>query len=482
LNKNGSTANHLSSFEQAKAEDPFVLLSNRLEKLERSIEELTRLVRQGISTHRVSVEGSFLDRDATSPGEGNRSASSSTPYSPRPFVSAYHGVEQNCLISTRLNSLGWLLGQARPAELEPLAYDDSEAILDREARQGQALFNNAWLTSASDLDLSPRTCWRLQQNFVRNVLPWIPLFDQQTCVSLVTDTAEKEFSESNTSTTLVLFILALGAISRGEHYTGDTPSEFLGLQYFHLASHRLAQDEAYMFDLRVAQCFVLKALYLLYCLRPVQAFQTIHAVSTIVIGLLQMRNRLAVDHSFRESCHRVYWACYILEHELKAYVSHSAHTIASLHEKVPLPLSDHDEPGIFWFLSAIALRRIFTHIFGGSEWTYATVYAPIVSKELTAQLTEWYAHLPPSVRFPLGPGLMLDGHKSFLKTQYYSALCVVNWPAVVRASIHEPETEEELTSVLEEAGRIQEFAVAYIEGIGGLLQERHPLLFANLTG
>ena len=111
----------------------------------------------------------------------------------------HHHNGTSSLVGQNLSGLSRLMGQPCPPPLAPLAYDDDEGYLERESAQGEGLFQKPHLT-IGDLDLTPRSCWRLQNAFARNVLPWCPLFDQQDCVEVVTRTCEAQFPDSTLET------------------------------------------------------------------------------------------------------------------------------------------------------------------------------------------------------------------------------------------------------------------------------------------
>ncbi|KAK5309093.1 hypothetical protein LTR93_012261 [Exophiala xenobiotica] len=280
----------------------------------------------------------------------------------------------------------------------------------------------------------------------------------------------------------MLLMLALGAFARDSHDTNDDPSNFPGIDYFLVANKLLNAAEGSRYTISAVQCRILMAVYLLYGLRTLQAFDTIHLASNTVIALLKLQGRLGADRGFRESCHRAYWACYIIEHELREYISHSAGSLSLARDSVPLPLSDHDEPGIFWLLSEIALRRIFSDVHDDITQSRHTLYAPIIVEELSTQLTEWYRHLPPGIKFSLTSDALYDPHQAFLRTQYYSLICAINWSFVVRLFILDPGDGDDMDRVHKCAKRSLEYGVLYIDSVQYLLQERDPMLFANLKG
>jgi hypothetical protein len=142
--------------------------------------------------------------------------------------------------------------------LNPIQYDDREEYYAREMRRCEGFASPA-ATSIADLDLSPQTCWRLQQYFVRNVLSWVPLFDQTFLVTVVEYAATFRFANTDLSTALALLVLSLGAISNDDENTGDEPAEFAGIQYF-IHGFRLASlTTAQTTDILAVQCNILSS-------------------------------------------------------------------------------------------------------------------------------------------------------------------------------------------------------------------------------
>lgn len=221
-------------------------------------------------------------------------------------------------------------------------------------------------------------------------------------------------------------------------------------------------------------------LYLLFALRPLLAFNAASSAMNDILCLLHFRND-GHDEYFQEAIHRAYWTCFIILQELKLNVSFSTASLHYFRTVVPLPVSDHDEPGMFFFLSEVALRRICNSV-QDSVFDINITYPPAVPDELITQLAQWYAGLPAAVSFPLDASVILDGHRAFLRAQYYSVLCVLHWSAVVRFLIQEPEDPRERERLLQSGARALEYAMLYISSSETLLLDRHVLLLANLNG
>lgn len=233
---------------------------------------------------------------------------------------------------------------------------------------------------------------------------------------------------------------------------------------------------------RISQTNFFNSLFLLLCLRPMQAHASLSIASDEILTLLQLRRTLDASPSLRESCHRAYWAAYLLELEMRSYSVTRNDSLLAQQAFVTLPVSDHDEPGMFWFLSEIALRRLFQNVDDGLGFTIYTTYAPLVASELTSQLKQWHDTLPEKIKFSIGNEPVMNPQTSFLRAQYHSAACIINWPSVVRY-LTLPTQDQELEQILlESARRSINSAISYVYAAEALLQERHVLLFAKHTG
>lgn len=217
------------------------------------------------------------------------------------------------------------------------------------------------------------------------------------------------------------------------------------------------------------------------CMRPLLASDSISPASRSLVLLLHLKRHLGNDPVLSAACHRAYWACYIIEKELKPYSSACTPGIEHLNEatEIPLPLATHDEPGMLWFLSEIALRRIFSRV-TGSE--LHTTYEPKVTTELHRQLVQWYETLPPGIKFNLDAQPTSDQQKAFLRSQYYAVLFVTCWSSVVRLFTESPRAVAEHNMLVEDSALCFEYGVMYIHTVESSCLERHVLLFANLLG
>ena len=391
-----------------------------------------------------------------------------------------------------------------PAPLLPLCSNDTEEELELELFSEEALFGGPQTNiELCDLDLGSRRCWQLEQTFSRDVLPWCPIIEHRECSDLVTRVAEGGFDTSNPRTSLVLFMLALGAFAKESHYTSARIDSLPGLDYFRAACQILDRDRASRHTLMHVQGKILTAFYLLFCLKPIHAFEAIHSASSELLILLQLRGRHPSDSIYQEKLNRAYWTCYLIEHELQPYVSYSSRLLQSRRDFVPLPLSDYDEPGMYWFLSEITLRGIICSFstrdgsMGPTAWNPPS-FAPKLIEELASQMAEWHANLARPIRFFLDsptPSVditalrpLLDPHKVFLRAQYYAVHATLHWPSVVQLlnmpRVPEPQDTAagDMSPLSVSAAKSVQYSVLHVYAVESLLQERHLMLFANITG
>ncbi|KIH93770.1 hypothetical protein SPBR_04129 [Sporothrix brasiliensis 5110] len=445
-------------------------------------------------------------------------------------------------------------GHPCPPALIPMARIGSDDDIETEFLQGEALMagpastsadgsgNGDAGTDAADFDMcnlpawlnvTPRRCWQLQQIFYRDVLPWCSIIDQQVCSEIVTRTVELRFQPEHVETSLTLLVLALRAFAEGHQHREDDARVFPGRAYFRAACALVDSPRQATFRNTVAhvQCHIMMAFYLLYAIRPIQAFELIRRASEKVILLLQRPRRsghpvvgvldtlpdTTADPSYQALC-RSYWACYLIEHELQAYVSYSANLLRDFEDVVPLPMSDYEEPGIYWFLSEIALRRIFARQRGGRGWNGHTLFDPVVVGEIALQMAQWHSNLPAPVQFDLdevasseatghgntpvgtgtgsgsgmglgmGPGVdtmdvrpLLDPIKVFQRAQCYAVHAALYWQYVVQM-LSQPQHGQSDQRTVEAAALSLRYSVVHVFAVESLLQGRHLLLVPNLVG
>ncbi|CAK7222588.1 hypothetical protein SCUCBS95973_004892 [Sporothrix curviconia] len=495
---------------------------------------------QGATAHITAAAGRA--------GAGASAAGSSTRPSP--------------LFGYRLDGLSRLGPDAASLpSLRALCCLDVDAELETELF-GQSTADTGLLSSGREqepyLDLSPRRCWSLEQAFSRDVLPWCPIIEQSECADLVARAAEDGFPRGRLETAVALLVLALGSFAREsgsgrgrEHHAHGPSGPLPGIEYFH-AGRQVIHTAAGLsgasgrYSIMRVQCDLLVTFYFLYSLKPILAFEVLSSAGLRLLMLLQLRSSgsssgvrqpgspsstasLATtagspmdgraDPTYDERLHRAYWTCYLLEHELQAYVSFSARLLQERRDFVPLPLSNYEEPGMYWFLSEIALRGICSSMqddpgyypkkphgrgstgigTGGVAWNEHMLDAPMLVEEVTLQLLEWHANLAAPVSFPLDdqsaflvPGApggavpvlrpLLDPHKVFLRAQFYAVQATLRWSFVVQLLTDQAAAVPITTTGIEGAVASLHYAVLHVYAVEPLLQDRHLMLFANIAG
>lgn len=160
-----------------------------------------------------------------------------------------------------------------PSFIHVDSWDYTADFYDDEIQAGEQLADQCDEIIHRPVDLSRRTCRRLQQSFVENFLRWTPIFDQRTCVNALEQAETGAFSYSDAFTCLAFMILALGAISedRNEGPHNLTP----GLEYFARGCQILERLSLRTGSLPTLQCRVLQASYFKFAIRPLQTWNSI---------------------------------------------------------------------------------------------------------------------------------------------------------------------------------------------------------------
>jgi len=173
--------------------------------------------------------------------------------------------------------------------------------------------------------------------------------------------------------------------------------------------------------------------YLQIAIRPLLAWDCIMELARDLMHLKSSNALEGASQSERESFHRVFWICSILFHELEAILKMYPIGLRQFHEVVPLPLTNSEDEGFFYFLAQASLRKLLTETLDVVGYRVGQiVYAPIVAAELCKQIEEWYDHLPPPIRFPANSSPLFDLRKSFLRFQYFALHTVIYWPSVLQ--------------------------------------------------
>ncbi|OCL09143.1 hypothetical protein AOQ84DRAFT_339368 [Glonium stellatum] len=404
------------------------------------------------------------------------------PGAPQASASPFLGYSQ---VGLSLEFLVHLEGHEIPRNLRPLQFNETEDYLAREVAQGSRIFQPLD-SGPSHIDTSPQARLRLQRSFANTTLAWFPIFDQEAFSKWAAESYNHNFDQQDQhslDTALTLFILALGALPQDECVTSDDPRQFSSFPYFLAACKVFNQDPVSTCSIIEIQCHLLKSLYLLLCLRPFQASQSIAQASRSIITLLNFRSRLESDVQLQEACHRAYWVCFIIEYELFAHIAYSSPLISpKVHEIVSLPISHSNEPGMYWFLTEISLRRLYIYALECVWKETGTQYEPIVIEVLHQQVCTWYDGLHPSVKFPEDTLPLLDPQKAFLRSQYFSLRWIICWPSIMRILTKEPDDEKQHAELLRFSSETIHYMIQHVLSAETLVQQRHQMLFANLLG
>ncbi|KAF2820060.1 hypothetical protein CC86DRAFT_471706 [Ophiobolus disseminans] len=310
------------------------------------------------------------------------------------------------------------------------SWDYTADFYDDEILAGEQLADQCDEVMSHPVDLSRRTCRRLQQSFVENFLTWTPIFDQRACVSALDQAEKGAFSYSDASTCLAFMILALGALSedRNEGTHNLTP----GLEYFARGIQILERLSLRTGSLTTLQCRVLQASYFKFAIRPLQTWNSITQASRDCMHILSSKSMLRMSHGEQEAFNRAFWACSTIIHEIEATIKMHPIGLRHFHDLVPLPQFEEEDSGFYFFLAQISLRKFLTQTLEVVGYLVGrVVFAPVVTGELCKQVREWYDHLPHVVRFPLDSTPLFDSRKSFLRGQYIALHVVLGWPSVL---------------------------------------------------
>jgi hypothetical protein len=272
------------------------------------------------------------------------------------------------------------------------SWDYTALFYDDELMAGEQLCDRMDTLLLQPIDLSRRTVRRLQQSFVENFLRWTPIFDQQTCIQAIEQTMADDSKDSNASTCLACFLLALGAISeeRNENPQEQTP----GLDYFARGNRILESLSLRTGSLPTLQCRILQATYFRFAIYPLQAWNSITQAGRDCMHILSSRMIDRMSSVEQEAMSRAFWATSTILHELEATMKMHPIGLRQFHETVPLPRIDAEESSSYYFLAQISLRKFLTQSLEVVGYhSGRVIYAPVVTKELRQQIREWYVYI-----------------------------------------------------------------------------------------
>ncbi|KAK4937553.1 hypothetical protein LTR10_021845 [Elasticomyces elasticus] len=269
--------------------------------------------------------------------------------------------------------------------------------------------------------LQQHVALNLLGNFFEEIHPWYPLLDSeyQGEYIAVMDGPLTPSSES----CLALIVAALGALS-----SPDAPGKHV--MYAELA---LSMVSSVLVDccVQAVEALVYIAVYYCCLCSPLDAFEY------IAIASLKNASELAVQFELIDT------GVWNLDgstplpsvREIRTCSPQSPFHVSPNTLASPLRQENNQEDADAYFLAEIAMRRI-SHRCPTAVRVTADgkqVYAPIVASELRHQLEEWFKYLPPALKFHRDNDVELQdtsGLVLFLRTQYYSCMTSIYWPAV----------------------------------------------------
>lgn len=305
------------------------------------------------------------------------------------------------------------------------------------------------------LDLTPETTLAHAQAYFEKVSVWYAVVNPYSWHSHLRTASNVNF-RSGPESCIVLLVLALGqAASAGESISLVPSGQPIpGMDYFG-AAWTLLPSLMVRNDVVSAQCHILAAAYLLYIVRPLEAWNLLCNASIKLQLLLSAPN--SIHPQVRELSERVFWNILLLESDLLAELDLPHSGIVSFEESMRLPRSfpydaiiagSEEPPGnddIWYFLAEIALRRLLNRV---SSLLYSqnrssiTSLEPIVA-ELEYQLEQWYENLPHQMRFPRKNIPARDKVQTVLRLRYFACRTIIFRPYIQavlgdESLIHEP--------------------------------------------
>ncbi|OCL08327.1 hypothetical protein AOQ84DRAFT_376859 [Glonium stellatum] len=332
--------------------------------------------------------------------------------------------------------------------------------------------------------IESRSIWGFQKIFVKNFLQWLPLLAVGDLISHVKVAQTTNFASVNASSSLSMFIFAFAEISEdnGSSRPDLHRMQFLpGLEYYQHGSKLLRQLPARgRRTIEALQCRILNVSYLQCAILPILTWDAIMEVGRDCMHILSSGYYKNMEKEERESFHRIFWISSIIIHELESVLKMHPTGIRQFHEIVPLPLTETEVEGFYYFFAQASLRKLLMETLGVVGYRVGQViYAPVVAAELRKQAQEWYDHLPPPVRFPINTTPLFDLRKSFLRIQFVALHTVILWPSVlqlIEAIATRGENQvltDQLRNMQKEARDCIEYCILNCELAEELVMQRH---------
>ncbi|OAG03597.1 uncharacterized protein CC84DRAFT_860350 [Paraphaeosphaeria sporulosa] len=245
---------------------------------------------------------------------------------------------------------------------------------------------------------------------------------------------------------IVLLVLALGhAGSMGSISQQPVDKDPPGLAYF-AAAWALLPSIITRNNMLAAQCQILAAAYLVYLVRPVEAWNVLTGASMKLQLLLSAPGRVSPGEE--ELSKRVYWNALMIESDLLAELDLPHSGLEHFEDSFTLPTGFEDigtEPvgrdELWYFLAEIALRRLLNRVshmlyqrtsnYQKSPPAAAIAQLDPLVLELDYQLNQWYAGLPPAMQFPLDRVPLQNPVQTVLRLRYFACRTIIFRPYIL---------------------------------------------------
>ncbi|KAK5168687.1 uncharacterized protein LTR77_005996 [Saxophila tyrrhenica] len=248
---------------------------------------------------------------------------------------------------------------------------------------------------------------------------------------------------------ICLLVLALGQAAHYGQSISRVPQGQLapGMSYF-AAAWTLLPNLITRNDILSAQCHILAAAYMMYLVRPLEAWNLLYNSSMKLQLLLSSAENIPAPH--KELSERVYWNALMIESDLLAELDLPHSGVVQFEESMRLPRSFPYDPAssngtdsppgnddLWYFLAEIALRRllnrvshlIYSYTHRASNSFSIAALEPVVA-ELDYQLNQWYESLPLPVKFPRERVPAATQIQTVLRLRYYACRTIIFRPYI----------------------------------------------------
>lgn len=286
---------------------------------------------------------------------------------------------------------------------------------------------------------------------------WYPLLRKQDIIGEKLVYLRASMQNKSTETFLLLMVLAIGGINADDGVGAFQAEEFYK-QAISMLSCVLEQS-----SLQSIQCLVLLCMYYGLNIMPVQAQEYISISCVKMQNLIERRvseksenTTQLKNYGLDEYEMRTFWTLFILESEYSGAFHFASTGLVSYANDMEFPslieephlgavspgidsavIRDNSDPH---FLSEIGVRRIIDRTCytfkekSDSTSDKTASFAPIVAKELQAQLDNWYRCLPETIKFDKAHEPISGVEHSsryFLRCQYFATSFLTYWPCIL---------------------------------------------------